>query len=254
MTQTLALPFASQPFGIAFAPTGGVAFVVLEATGNLLKLDAHIGRDRSRRSTCRHESAARLRERGWHARVRIALHHAAAAGREHRGRAARRPPAAKCWSHAASHHDAARDRHASAQRQARLRDPGQRRPELPGRRGAFTGRHATPGCPSKQDNILRGTLRNGANLNFQNTVRAIASHIDRRERRGGPDRPRRSRQCQPGERGGVTTPSATICSSRSRPAARSRSSMRRATTRSSASASAARRRVSRCRKTASAST
>ena len=32
--------------------------------------------------------------------------------------------------------------------------------------------------PSKQDNVARGTLRNGANLNFQNTVRAIASRID----------------------------------------------------------------------------
>ena len=29
--------------------------------------------------------------------------------------------------------------------------------------------------PSKQDNIARGTLRSGANLNFQNTVRAISS-------------------------------------------------------------------------------
>jgi mono/diheme cytochrome c family protein len=32
--------------------------------------------------------------------------------------------------------------------------------------------------PSKQDNIRRGTLRNGINLNFQNTVRAISSRID----------------------------------------------------------------------------
>ncbi|HEY3517735.1 MAG TPA: cytochrome c peroxidase, partial [Gammaproteobacteria bacterium] len=32
--------------------------------------------------------------------------------------------------------------------------------------------------PSKQDNIARGTLRNGNNLNFQNTVRAITSRID----------------------------------------------------------------------------
>src|SRR5690606_37499270 len=30
----------------------------------------------------------------------------------------------------------------------------------------------------KQDNIGRGTLRSGANLNFQNTVRAISSRID----------------------------------------------------------------------------
>jgi PA14 domain/Di-haem cytochrome c peroxidase len=32
--------------------------------------------------------------------------------------------------------------------------------------------------PSKQDNIRRGTLRNGLGLNFQNTVRAISSRIN----------------------------------------------------------------------------
>jgi YVTN family beta-propeller protein len=32
--------------------------------------------------------------------------------------------------------------------------------------------------PSKQDNVRRGTLRNGQNLDFQNTVRAISSRID----------------------------------------------------------------------------
>lgn len=32
--------------------------------------------------------------------------------------------------------------------------------------------------PSKQDNIARGTLRSGENINFQNTVRAISSRID----------------------------------------------------------------------------
>ena len=32
--------------------------------------------------------------------------------------------------------------------------------------------------PSKQDNIGRGMLRSGANLNFQNTVRAISSRLD----------------------------------------------------------------------------
>ncbi len=32
--------------------------------------------------------------------------------------------------------------------------------------------------PSKQDNIKRGTLRNGQPLNFQNTVRAISSKVD----------------------------------------------------------------------------
>ncbi len=32
--------------------------------------------------------------------------------------------------------------------------------------------------PSKKDNVKRGTLRSGGNLNFQNTVRAISSRID----------------------------------------------------------------------------
>jgi len=32
--------------------------------------------------------------------------------------------------------------------------------------------------PSKQDNIRRGTLRSGLNINFQNTVRAITSRLD----------------------------------------------------------------------------
>ena len=32
--------------------------------------------------------------------------------------------------------------------------------------------------PSKQDNVKRGTLRNGSALDFQNTVRAISSRLD----------------------------------------------------------------------------
>ncbi len=39
VTRTLTLPFASQPFGIAMAPTGGYAYVALEAAGKLVKMD-----------------------------------------------------------------------------------------------------------------------------------------------------------------------------------------------------------------------
>ena len=49
VSQTLVLPYASQPFGLAFAPTGGFAFVALEAKGTLLKLDAVDRRDRRHR-------------------------------------------------------------------------------------------------------------------------------------------------------------------------------------------------------------
>ena len=37
---------------------------------------------------------------------------------------------------------------------------------------------ASAWVPSKQDNIKRGTLRDGSHLDFQNTVRAISSRID----------------------------------------------------------------------------
>ena len=40
VAQTISLPFASQPYGVAFAPTGSFAFVVLEGLGRVLKLDA----------------------------------------------------------------------------------------------------------------------------------------------------------------------------------------------------------------------
>jgi YVTN family beta-propeller protein len=39
--------------------------------------------------------------------------------------------------------------------------------------------------PSKQDNVLRGALRDGTGLNFQNTVRAISSRIDLAQGDGG---------------------------------------------------------------------
>ncbi len=39
LLNTFALPYASQPFGIAFAPDGSAAYVALHATGQLVKLD-----------------------------------------------------------------------------------------------------------------------------------------------------------------------------------------------------------------------
>ena len=58
--------------------------------------------------------------------------------------------------------------------------------------------------PSKQDNIARGAARDGLNINFQNTVRAISSRVDLlaggQRRCGGAHR---SRQLQRRERGRV---------------------------------------------------
>ena len=82
VSQTVVLPYASQPFGIAFAPTGGFAFVALEAKGALLKLDASVGAILATVER-RPQPAARFGDRGRNRCVCLALHHAAAAGRIH---------------------------------------------------------------------------------------------------------------------------------------------------------------------------
>jgi YVTN family beta-propeller protein len=44
VNQTLALPYGSKPFGMAFSPDGGNAYVTLQGTGKLLKLDPLTGK------------------------------------------------------------------------------------------------------------------------------------------------------------------------------------------------------------------
>ena len=65
-----------------------------------------------------------------------------------------------------------------AQRQAGLRDPGPRHPELPRRRGDLAGRHAGLGAVEAGQRRSAARCAMAANLNFQNTVRAISSRID----------------------------------------------------------------------------
>ena len=43
LLRTVALPYASRPFGIAFSPTGDFAYVTLQASGRLLRLDPASG-------------------------------------------------------------------------------------------------------------------------------------------------------------------------------------------------------------------
>ncbi len=112
----------------------------------------------------------------------VALHHAAPARRGHRQRRdpdrSQSTTAAKCWCSIPATHGHDQRRRAAPQRRPGLREPGQRHPELPraGRRSRRTASSAW--VPSKKDNVKRGTLRSGGNLNFQNTVRAISSRID----------------------------------------------------------------------------
>ena len=79
VTQTIALPRASSPYGVAMAAgTSNVALVALEGTGVLLKLNASDGADTGQR-VGRTEPAPRGSVGRWCNRLCVALHHPAAA-------------------------------------------------------------------------------------------------------------------------------------------------------------------------------
>ena len=190
VARTITLPRASQPYGIAFAPGGAHAFVALEATGQLLKLDAASyaqARQRRRRA----EPAPPVDQRPT-AAVSTSR---ASSRRRCRARAPPpcRPPSAADYGGEVVVVDggyAGRDAHDRARstatsRTSRTRAAACRTTSAPPR-SRRTARQAW--VPSKQDNIKRGTLRDGTGLNFQNTVRAISSRIDLATRRRGPSR------------------------------------------------------------------
>ena len=179
VSRTISLPFASSPVGIIAAPTGNAMFVALEGTGRVLKIDPSTGNtlasinvgpkvrqlsmsgDGSRLYVSRFvtpplpgESTAAVQTQSGGQHVggeivvvdgstlavlqTIVLRHSDKPDFENQGRG------------------------------------------IPNYLGAVAispdGRSAW--VPSKQDNIRRGTRRDGLALNFQNTVRAISSRID----------------------------------------------------------------------------
>ena len=175
VVQTIALPRASQPHGLAFSPNGSNAFVVLEATGQLLKLDPatgaqlgaanvganvrhiSIGADSTTLMVSRFitpplpgESTATIDTTTAGAEIVVAnassmvvtktitLKHSDKVDNETQGSGIPNYLAAAVIS-----------------------------PD-----------GTTAWVPSKQDNIKRGMARSGQNLDFQNTIRAISSRID----------------------------------------------------------------------------
>ena len=227
-----------------------IAFVALEATGQLLKFDtasyaqagsANVG------ANARHVSVSGR----WRARLRLALHHAAAAGRSHRdGRADAQHAAAKCWcvDAAADERGATRSCCGTATSPT-SRDQGRGIPNYLGA-AAISPDGTQAWVPSKQDNVKRGgaARRHRAQLPEHRARHQLAHRAVLGQRRLR--RAHRPRQRQRRQRRACSTGSASTCSSRSRPAARWRWSTRHGGASCCASTSAARRRAWRCRPTA----
>jgi|GEM_PF-870429 len=175
VARTLGLPVGSRPYGLVFAPNGGSAFVSLAATGQLLEMDATTG----------------------------ALSRTLDVGANPRGlsitASGARLLVSRFVSPPAPGESSASPLLSQAVGEVRIVDL----PALAGARvipihhsdlsdGPVQGRGIpnylgaaviSPDAhrawlPSKQDNIARGTLRDGQNLDFQNTVRAVSSRID----------------------------------------------------------------------------
>jgi YVTN family beta-propeller protein len=178
VAQTVALPRASQPFGLAFAPDGGAAYLALEATGRLLKLDASSGAERGSVAVGaqpRHVSITAAGDRILVSRFvtaplpgeGTASVQTTVEGQPRGGEVVVVRPTMAVERSIVLRHSDKPDSLLQGRGVPNYLAPALVSPD---------GRSAW--VPSKQDNILRGTLRDGNNLDFQNTVRAISSRID----------------------------------------------------------------------------
>ncbi len=175
VVQTIPLPYASQPYGIAFAPTGGFAYVTLEAAGKLFKLDASTGALSGTLNTGLDVRHLSISADG--ATVYVS-----------RFITPRVPGEDTATPQVANGGGEVLVVNASAMTLAntiRLRHSDQFDTENVGRGipnylgpAIIAPDGQTAWTPSKQDNIARGTLRDGRNLTFESTVRSISSVIN----------------------------------------------------------------------------
>ena len=179
VVQTLPLPRASQPHGIVIAPADGAAFVTLEASGRLLKLaatgavlaDQAVGNhprhlalsaDGSRLLLSRFITPALPGEST--AAVRTLDDAGAAVGGEVLRLSA--TTLAVSGTTVLAHSERS--------------DGDSQGRGFPNYLGApaIAPDGSSAWVPSKQDNLRRGSLRDGQLLNFQSTVRAVSSRIN----------------------------------------------------------------------------
>ena len=176
VVRTTALPRASQPYGLVFAPNGSAAYITLEASAQLLRLDPATGAQTGAWATG--GTPRGLAISGDSARLLVSRFISAPLPGE--GTAVVTTTGnvgGEVWAFNTAtmaapgivwlrHSDRA--------------DNSTQGSGIPNYLGAPVispdGRSAW--VPSKQDNVRRGTLRNGVNLDFQNTVRAVSSRID----------------------------------------------------------------------------
>lgn len=179
VTRTIALPFASQPFGIAATPSGEFVYVVLEGLGRLLKLDA--GNDTIVDSMEVGSNPRHVSVTGNGSLVYVSRFITPLLPGESTGTVQTEIGGDPVGASVAVVNGATMVLQGSITlRHSEKEDFEVQGRGIPNYLGAVAispdGQAAW--VPSKQDNIKRGMLRDGLGLTFQNTVRAISSRID----------------------------------------------------------------------------
>ncbi|HVF16866.1 MAG TPA: galactose oxidase-like domain-containing protein, partial [Steroidobacteraceae bacterium] len=175
VVQTIALARASQPFGIAFAPGTGTAFVALEGTGALVKLDGTTGELMGTLdvgANPRHLSISADGQRVFVSRFisppvpgesTVSVQAAAGGG--------------EVILVNAGAFTIDRTVKLGHSNKPDLENQGRGIPNYLG--PAVISPDGTQAwIPSKQDNVARGMRRDGSALDFQNTVRAVSSRLN----------------------------------------------------------------------------
>jgi YVTN family beta-propeller protein len=175
VVQTIALPRASQPFGVAFSPIGTAAFVVLEASGKLLKLNPTTGATLSTLNIGQNPRHLSISADG--AIVYVSRYVTPLLPGEATASVLTNAGGAHVLEIDSSTMTAIRMITLAHSDVADFESQGRGIPNYLGA-AVISPDGSQAWVPSKQDNIARGMLRDGFNLNFQNTVRAVSSRID----------------------------------------------------------------------------
>jgi len=172
---TVTVPRGSRPFGIAFDPNGSAAFVVLEGTGKLLKLNPNTGAIISTQDVGQHARHVSISADG--TRIYVSRFITPPLPGEN---TATPVPAGRGGEIVVLNAGSLAIERTLLLRHSDAEDTPTSASGIPNYLGAtaISPDGLSAWVPSKQDNIKRGSLRYGVGLNHDQTLRAIASRID----------------------------------------------------------------------------
>ncbi|MBI2731902.1 MAG: DUF1929 domain-containing protein [Aquabacterium sp.] len=180
VVQTISLPRASQPYGIVFSPVDGSALVTLEAGGKLLKLDGTSGAQVGSLDVgmdVRHMALTAAGDKLLLSRFITRPLPGEGTANISTTNAMGDPVGADVLVVDPRAMSLSKNVVLAHSERVDGANSGRGVPNYLGA-AAISPDGQTAWVPSKQDNIKRGTLRDGNNLEFKHTVRSVSSRID----------------------------------------------------------------------------